>query len=261
MNTNLSWKKPNLNFLTDSLMKLCEFEICKLEILQRIDNCNWHVYWNVKIKFDDYWFWYESCMSKCNCKTNRFWDLAVAIKETERSKVVGKKQLRDGELNPGLPRDRRGYSPLYYLGSRAIIAQDRDFKQLAFIEHWRSSLRLRLFSLHAPTKLWLYHQIESKENTRIDEPAMNNSAWLLDSIDASCLSKKARIPATKIRDSIVVSIPACHAGDRGSIPRLGVCFWNMTWIFIDWMRVTFPGVFHLLKLQIWAKYGVCSPLA
>ena len=27
-----------------------------------------------------------------------------------------------------------------------------------------------------------------------------------------------------IRDSIVVSIPACHAGDRGSIPRLGAFF-------------------------------------
>ena len=27
-----------------------------------------------------------------------------------------------------------------------------------------------------------------------------------------------------IRGSIVVSIPACHAGDRGSIPRHGVFF-------------------------------------
>ena len=27
-----------------------------------------------------------------------------------------KEKLPDGELNPGLPRDRRGYSPLYYLG-------------------------------------------------------------------------------------------------------------------------------------------------
>ena len=27
-----------------------------------------------------------------------------------------KKMLRDGESNPGLPRDRRGYSPLYYRG-------------------------------------------------------------------------------------------------------------------------------------------------
>ena len=27
-----------------------------------------------------------------------------------------KKILRDGESNPGLPRDRRGYSPLYYRG-------------------------------------------------------------------------------------------------------------------------------------------------
>jgi hypothetical protein len=26
---------------------------------------------------------------------------------------------------------------------------------------------------------------------------------------------------TQVLDSIVVSIPACHAGDRGSIPRLG----------------------------------------
>ena len=29
---------------------------------------------------------------------------------------AGKKILRDGESNPGLPRDRRGYSPLYYRG-------------------------------------------------------------------------------------------------------------------------------------------------
>ena len=28
-----------------------------------------------------------------------------------------------------------------------------------------------------------------------------------------------------ILDSIVVSIPACHAGDRGSIPRRGDCFY------------------------------------
>ena len=31
-----------------------------------------------------------------------------------------------------------------------------------------------------------------------------------------------------IRDSIVVSIPACHAGDRGSIPRLGVFFCSIS---------------------------------
>ena len=29
---------------------------------------------------------------------------------------TNKKVLRDGESNPGLPRDRRGYSPLYYRG-------------------------------------------------------------------------------------------------------------------------------------------------
>ena len=31
-------------------------------------------------------------------------------------------------------------------------------------------------------------------------------------------------PFQQIRGSIVVSIPACHAGDRGSIPRHGVFF-------------------------------------
>ena len=32
------------------------------------------------------------------------------------NKICKKKMLRDGESNPGLPRDRRGYSPLYYRG-------------------------------------------------------------------------------------------------------------------------------------------------
>ena len=30
-----------------------------------------------------------------------------------------------------------------------------------------------------------------------------------------------------LHDSIVVSIPACHAGDRGSIPRRGVFFQSL----------------------------------
>ena len=30
--------------------------------------------------------------------------------------ISSHKMLRDGESNPGLPRDRRGYSPLYYRG-------------------------------------------------------------------------------------------------------------------------------------------------
>ena len=42
-----------------------------------------------------------------------------------------------------------------------------------------------------------------------------------------------------ILDSIVVSIPACHAGDRGSIPRRGGFFLlnrvnhrkDMSWLF------------------------------
>ena len=32
---------------------------------------------------------------------------------------------------------------------------------------------------------------------------------------------KPLFPISSVRGSIVVSIPACHAGDRGSIPRRG----------------------------------------
>ena len=32
--------------------------------------------------------------------------------------------------------------------------------------------------------------------------------------------------------SIVVSIPACHAGDRGSIPRRGALFQNLSFKFL-----------------------------
>ena len=33
-----------------------------------------------------------------------------------KSSQAAKKSLPDGESNPGLPRDRRGYLPLYYRG-------------------------------------------------------------------------------------------------------------------------------------------------
>ena len=35
-----------------------------------------------------------------------------------------------------------------------------------------------------------------------------------------------------LHDSIVVSIPACHAGDRGSIPRRGVLFFIILQIHV-----------------------------
>ena len=36
----------------------------------------------------------------------------------------------------------------------------------------------------------------------------------------------------EIRDSIVASIPACHAGDRGSIPRHGDYFYSIVSLLI-----------------------------
>ena len=41
------------------------------------------------------------------------------MKMIVKNKVI--KNLPDGELNPGLPRDRRGYSPLYYRGLYTFI--------------------------------------------------------------------------------------------------------------------------------------------
>ena len=35
-----------------------------------------------------------------------------------------------------------------------------------------------------------------------------------------------------LHDSIVVSIPACHAGDRGSIPRRGAFFFVIIFIYL-----------------------------
>ena len=36
--------------------------------------------------------------------------------KTKKKKKKKKRKLLGGESNPGLPRDRRGYSPLYYQG-------------------------------------------------------------------------------------------------------------------------------------------------
>ena len=38
-------------------------------------------------------------------------------------------------------------------------------------------------------------------------------------------------PLSVILDSIVVSIPACHAGDRGSIPRRGDNIFHLEWLW------------------------------
>ena len=44
-----------------------------------------------------------------------FWGKKKFSKKFKKLGSKGK-DLPDGELNPGLPRDRRGYSPLYYRG-------------------------------------------------------------------------------------------------------------------------------------------------
>ena len=53
----------------------------------------------------------------------------------------------------------------------------------------------------------------------LSRPSVSNT--LLRNISASLRDKFQR---HRILGSIVVSIPACHAGDRGSIPRRGDLF-------------------------------------
>ena len=51
--------------------------------------------------------------------------------------------------------------------------------------------------------------------------------------------------AVLIRNSIVVSIPACHAGDRGSIPRFGDLFILLNSSLITAERLTFWLIFTI----------------
>ena len=53
-----------------------------------------------------------------------------------------------------------------------------------------------------------------------------------------------------ILDSIVVSIPACHAGDRGSIPRRGEFFSIIVW------HLEQQAVVPLVSPQVQLQYGL-----
>ena len=53
-----------------------------------------------------------------------------------------------------------------------------------------------------------------------------------------------------IRDSIVVSIPACHAGDRGSIPRLGVFFNSLRKIKTKSKKIIVPRWIRTTNLSV-----------
>ena len=50
------------------------------------------------------------------CRTKKFLPPNKAKKKKKKKKDI----LPGGESNPGLPRDRRGYSPLYYRGCSRI---------------------------------------------------------------------------------------------------------------------------------------------
>ena len=53
----------------------------------------------------------------------------------------------------------------------------------------------------------------------------------------------------QLHDSIVVSIPACHAGDRGSIPRRRVLFIKSSWLFM---------IIYFENLKCSEKYAKCE---
>ena len=61
---------------------------------------------------------------------------------------------------------------------------------------------------------------------------------------------------SSIRDSIVASIPACHAGDRGSIPRRGVLFLYYSY---QWENEFSPFFFILKKNLLVGKTPSLDP--
>ena len=70
------------------------------------------------------------------------------------------------------------------------------------------------------------------------------------------LSPKLRLPSTAILVSIVVSIPACHAGDRGSIPRRGgtnffSLFFNYNWKVIALVEKCLVLACYLISKHRW----------
>ena len=63
-----------------------------------------------------------------------------------------------------------------------------------------------------------------------------------------------------ILDSIVVSIPACHAGDQGSIPCRGDLFrnWQKKVIIVTWLLWYYSWLAYAFVAQ-WLEHWSCKP--
>ena len=99
-----------------------------------LDNMQWHI--NVK------YFTTQTFVHLAEVDRNAWKWHAISIRGKDydaignhldsfsyrHSPIIKSTGLPDGELNPGLPRDRRGYSPLYYRGLLACCQSARWFK-------------------------------------------------------------------------------------------------------------------------------------
>ena len=117
------------------------------------------------------------------------------------------KKLPDRESNPGRPRDRREYSPLYYRGD-----------------------------------------VHGRIDVKIIRPAFPSSVRFHVLCMMGCAYNRnvlftCQLAFQHLLDSIVVSIPACHAGDQGTIPCRGA-FWNLASTFMTGVKRRL-NFFHL----------------
>ena len=73
-------------------------------------------------------------LAQINCQISPLKMSNIAIRQRTDMRCTNEcdmqKMLRDGESNPGLPRDRRGYSPLYY---RGVYLNALDFAISTFL--------------------------------------------------------------------------------------------------------------------------------
>ena len=63
---------------------------------------------------------------------------------------------------------------------------------------------------------------------------------------------------SSVRVSIVVSIPACHAGDRGSIPRHGELFLKITWFLLPFWHIRMHTRFLSNNIHVSHSYHLSN---
>ena len=117
------------------------------------------------------------------------------------------------------------------LGFMTLVSQMKKIIMAKIVKH-RSMIMILLSSCDLPLQVHYHHDHAHNKWLLLAVTALKKSQQSLGThghmISCVCMTKTCLVTLIifflqnrAILDSIVVSIPACHAGDRGSIPRRG----------------------------------------